>query len=139
VQELPLFFFPQDLPLDIRDATYASIQRSLIRNQQLNRVALLLVVAPLQGRRQQHQQQLASSSSSSMMLKISHKAIAKLAAVGNRNNATKPDRHCWKSASNDHRPLPPLLLLLLLLATTAVAGTLNLVVVNNDGQKRRRL
>jgi hypothetical protein len=42
------------------------------------------------------------------MLKVSHKAILKFAtAVPNNvgtsaiSNCFKPDRHCWKSASND--------------------------------------
>jgi hypothetical protein len=51
-----LTFIGSVLPVDIDGATYASIQSSLIRNQQLNRVVLLLVPrSPPQGQRQQMQ------------------------------------------------------------------------------------
>jgi hypothetical protein len=62
VQELPR------VPINIRAATYGSIQRSLIRKQQLNRVALLLVPPPPRPLRQQQQQQ---PHATSMMLKTS--------------------------------------------------------------------
>jgi pyoverdine/dityrosine biosynthesis protein Dit1 len=41
-QELPMID-PHELPEGNRDATYASIKRSLMRNQQLNRVDTLLL------------------------------------------------------------------------------------------------
>jgi hypothetical protein len=73
--------FVQDLP-GIRDyiraTTYASIQSSLIRKEQLNRVALLLVPPPLQ--RRQH--------ATSTMLKTPHKAIAEFAMVPNNAGAS---------------------------------------------------
>jgi hypothetical protein len=59
---------------DSRDATNASIQNSLVRNLQLNRVALLLV-PPLQQQRQH------PHAATGMMLKISHQSIATFAAV----------------------------------------------------------
>jgi hypothetical protein len=71
-----------DLPFKIRTATDASINNSLKRNLQLNRVTSLLVPPPppsLQRQQQQH--------ATNMILKISHKAITKFAAVGNSNNA----------------------------------------------------
>jgi hypothetical protein len=101
-----------------RRATNASIKSGLIRNQHLNRIALLLVPQPpppLQ--RQQAANTSSSSSSSRRMLKISHKeVIIKFATTGNNNsnagarrvpfsNCSKPDRCCWKSVSNDHQLL----------------------------------
>jgi hypothetical protein len=81
VHELPGIAFPHEWR--------ASIQNSLARNPQLNRVALLLVPLPLppppppppllQRQQQQQQQQHATS----MMLKISHKVITKFATVPN--------------------------------------------------------
>jgi Leucine Rich repeat len=68
-------FFPRK----ISAAMDASIMHSLTRNKQLNRVNDLFLVPrpplpPLERRRHRH-------ATSSMMLKISHKAIAKLAAT----------------------------------------------------------
>jgi hypothetical protein len=80
VQELPLIR-KKDFPVNIRDASYASIQNSLIRNQQLNRVALLLAPPPLPPlQRQQH--------ATRMMLKISHKSITKFATIPNNAGAS---------------------------------------------------
>jgi Leucine Rich repeat len=79
IQELP--WFSDYLHGNIRAAMNACIKLSLIRNQQLNRVALLLVPPPPPLQRRQQQQH-----ATSMMLKISHKAIAKFATVP--NNAT---------------------------------------------------
>jgi hypothetical protein len=79
-----------NLPLGDRDATYAKIKPSLIRNWQLNCVVLLLAAAaaaaPLQRQRQQQQQQRYATSSSMITLKISHKAIARFATVGDGND-----------------------------------------------------
>jgi Leucine Rich repeat len=84
VQELPLlrpYHFPGDKDRYI--PTFASIQNSL------NNVALILVPLPpppppppppLQRRRRQQQH-----ATSSMMLKISHRAVTKFAAVPNKN------------------------------------------------------
>jgi hypothetical protein len=59
-------------PFDSGAASCASIKNSLKRNQQLNRVNLLLVPPP-----QQQQRRRAAT----MMLRISHKAIAKFASI----------------------------------------------------------
>jgi hypothetical protein len=70
---------------------YASIKRSLKRNEQLNRVTLLLVSPPPPPpmlRQQQQQQQQQQQNTTSMMLKISHKAITKFATVGSNNAGT---------------------------------------------------
>jgi hypothetical protein len=83
VQKLPLTS-PYHFPKDSRDAIYASIKCSLIRNHQVNRVALLLVPPPPTPHLQQQQQQHATG----MMLKISHKAITKFATVGSNNAGT---------------------------------------------------
>jgi hypothetical protein len=70
--------YSYDLPEDNRDASYASINNSLKRNQQLNRVAWLLVPPPppplLQRQQQRH-------TTSSTMLKISHMAITRFATT----------------------------------------------------------
>jgi hypothetical protein len=74
VEELPGIV----LPFCSRAENYASINNSLTRNKQLNRVDLLLAPPP-----QQQQQQ--RNSATTMMLKISHKAITTFALV--RGNA----------------------------------------------------
>jgi hypothetical protein len=91
VQELPgieYCNFSGDNAINI--ATVTNIQSSLTRNQQLNRVALLLVPPPppppLQRQRQRQQQQQ-QHATSRMMLRMAHKAIAKFATVGSDNNA----------------------------------------------------
>jgi hypothetical protein len=64
----------------------------LTRNQQLNRVNLLLAPPPppppLQQQQQLHQQQQPRNVGMTMMLKISHKAITKFATVPNNAGAS---------------------------------------------------
>jgi hypothetical protein len=68
---------PCHFPAIFRVASYASFQSSFIRNQQLNRVALLLAPQPAPLQRQQQKQHAT--------LKITHKAITKFAKVGSSN------------------------------------------------------
>jgi hypothetical protein len=76
------YIYPDDLLDASRDATYAGIQKSLKRNEQLKRNQQLLLVppppTPLQRLQQQQQQQ---QHAASMMLKISHTAITEFPAV----------------------------------------------------------
>jgi hypothetical protein len=89
VQELPdteycNFSGKNSIPI----AMVTNIQSSLMRNKQLNLVALLLVPPPplLQRQRLQQRQQRATSR---LMLNISHKAIVKFAtAVPNNTGAS---------------------------------------------------
>jgi Leucine Rich repeat len=78
LQELPwlkLTHF-EYLPDNINSAAYASIKNSLTRNQQLNRVTLLVSPPPPLQQQQQHQKHAITNM---MMLQISHRAIAHFA------------------------------------------------------------
>jgi hypothetical protein len=75
----------QSLPATITAAASKSITNSLTRNQQLNRVNLLLAPPPHQQRQrqqqQQQQQQRRNAATTTMMLKVCHKGIAEFATV----------------------------------------------------------
>jgi hypothetical protein len=85
LQDLPMIF-PDNLPNGCSDPTYARIKNTLARNQQLNRVDLLLLA-----KLAQQQQQRSSNSSrpvGTMLLKTWNKAIAKFAAIHNNAGAS---------------------------------------------------
>jgi hypothetical protein len=79
LQELP-WIHENAFPDSSKVTTFASIKNSLTRNQQLNRLNLLLLAPSLPPLLLQRQHQ-----TTIMMLKISHKAITKFATV--RSNA----------------------------------------------------
>jgi hypothetical protein len=104
VQELPMIF-RQDLPAgDSRAATYASIQNSLKRNQQLNHVASLLLLSsppprPLQmataaGHQQQHDAQKSHTRPLQSLPMQSAVATLMQEEPVRFSNCSKPDRLC---------------------------------------------
>jgi hypothetical protein len=107
VKELSLID-PHAFPEESRDATqptYATIMNSFKRNQQLNRLALILVPPPppppppppLQGQqRQRRHHHHHHHHATSIMLKISHQVITKFATAGNGNkNAGASERRVF--------------------------------------------
>jgi hypothetical protein len=101
VQELPWItedYFPESSD----SATYAKIKSSMIRNQQLNRVSLLLVSLLPALQRQQH--------AAGMMLKILHSAITKFATVPYNAGTSATIKllqarpaSCFAAAANDSK------------------------------------
>jgi hypothetical protein len=70
---------------DSRNTSVASIRSCLMRNQQLNRVNILWTTPP-QRQQQQQQHHHHQRNSGTMMLKVSQRAITKLAAADNHNH-----------------------------------------------------